>query len=154
MAQNPNDFFRRRPFRHAFHDPFADLRRWPFDDRIMRQPATGAAARGGEGPMINLWVGEHSAVAVAELPGVSPDQIDIQVFEDELTISGAAPAAPEGDSVWRLRERRAGPFSRTVKLPFRADADHVSARMRDGVLDVTVQRSSADRPRKITVTTA
>jgi HSP20 family protein len=106
-------------------------------------------------PALDVWANEESAVVTAELPGVEPNEIEISVDGDELTVSGKRPAAglAEGQSYLR-RERGFGEFKRTLKLPYRIDASAVDARFSNGVLQITAPRIGADRPRRIEVQAA
>jgi HSP20 family protein len=83
---------------------------------------------------MNVWTNEEGVVITAELPGVNPDDIDITVNGDALTLSGnRAPDALEAESKYHRRERRSGRFSRTVQLPFAVEADQVDALFEKGI---------------------
>ncbi|MEW5986041.1 MAG: Hsp20/alpha crystallin family protein [Chloroflexota bacterium] len=103
-------------------------------------------------PPLNVWSGEDSILVTAEVPGVSPDSLEITVDEDTLTLSGNRNGEPlaEGETYHR-RERGYGDFTRTVQLPYRVEADAVEATFSKGVLTIELPRTEADRPRKITV---
>lgn len=106
-----------------------------------------------EFPPVNVWTGEDEAVLVAELPGVKPDQLDITVKENAVTVHGKRenPDLDENEAYVR-RERETGPFSRTFILPFKVDADKVTAEYHRGILEVRMPRSAEDKPKKISVT--
>ncbi|MCI0395314.1 MAG: Hsp20/alpha crystallin family protein [Chloroflexi bacterium] len=111
----------------------------------------GAAVRAF--PLINLYAGDEGVIATAEIPGVSPENLNITVEGDLLTLSGSRPVE-EGDSLtYHRRERVVGEFSRTVQLPFRVNAEKVEANFRNGVLHITLPRLEEDKPRKISVKT-
>jgi len=131
-------------------DPFLEMRRM---QQEMNQRLAGLSADAvPEFPPINLWVGEDSVAVTAELPGISPDEVDLTVRENTLTLKGAREARPEDDkSVWHRRERPYGSFARTVQLPFRVDPGHVEAHFANGLLEVELHRPEADRPRKIEI---
>lgn len=103
-------------------------------------------------PAMNVWAGEDSALVTAELPGVAPDEINIAITGDTLTLSGSRqrPEADAGNSYHR-QERGYGPFSRSLQLPFRIDANQVEATFRKGVLSITLPRAEEDKPKKINV---
>ena len=108
-----------------------------------------------EFPPINLWAGSDGAVVAAEMPGVNPEQIDIAVHQDTLTIKGKRePEKVEGEAVAQRQERAQGSFARTVILPFRVDAERVSARFDRGVLRLELPRPDADKPHQIKVARA
>lgn len=106
-------------------------------------------------PAVNVFTSEDSAIVSAELPGVPADKVDISVLDDVLTIKGARAAdeRPEG-TVTHRQERGAGEFARSVRLPFRVEAGSVDAKFENGVLEVTLPRAEADRPRRIAVHSA
>jgi HSP20 family protein len=106
-------------------------------------------------PAVNLWSGEDEVLIAAELPGVAPEEIDISVVDDTVTLAGSRSAeqAPEGATVSH-RERGHGRFSRAFRLPFRIDASAVDARYANGILEVTLRKAAEDRPRKVPVLSA
>jgi HSP20 family protein len=97
-------------------------------------------------------VGEDSVAVTAELPGIPPDEVDLTVRENTLTLKGMREPQVEGDkSVWHRRERAYESFARTVQLPFRVDPEHVEAHFANGLLEVELRRPEADRPKKIQI---
>ena len=105
-----------------------------------------------EFPPVNAWLGEGDIVVTAELPGVDPGKVDISVVGDTLTISGSreTEALKEGENYHR-QERGQGRFSRSLQLPFHVEAGKVEAKYDRGILQVTLPRAEADKPRKISV---
>jgi len=103
-------------------------------------------------PALNIWTGRDDAVVTVELPGVDASKLDLSVVGDTLTISGSRESdqLEEGQAFSR-RERESGEFSRTVQLPFRVEADKVTAHYAKGVLRITLPRLEADRPKQISV---
>ena len=132
-------------------DPFAEMRRMQSEmNRLVSNYTRGAEQR--EFPPVNLWLGDHSVVVTAELPGVSPDKVTINLHEDVLTLQGdRQPDSADGGTVWHRRERAYGRFSRTIQLPFRADPDRVQARFNNGILEIELPRPETDRPRRIEI---
>jgi HSP20 family protein len=105
-------------------------------------------------PAINAWTTDDEEVVVAQLPGVNPDEIDLSVVNDVLTISGERKTVDGVENVetrYHRRERTNGKFSRSIQLAFAVAADKITAGYEDGVLKVTLPRAEADKPRKITV---
>jgi HSP20 family protein len=103
---------------------------------------------------MNVWVSQDGVVIDAELPGAEPKDVDISLTGDELTIRGTVNAADAAeDETYHRRERPAGEFARTLRLPFLADTDSVRAQYKNGVLRLTVPRPEEEKPRKIEVTT-
>ena len=133
-------------------DPFALMRRLQQDMQRSWQPAPAAGGR--VFPAVNIWQGTDSTAVTAELPGVDPADIDIQVKEDLLTISGERKAPAEDGRTWHRRERSHGRFSRVVRLPYRVDPDKVDARFENGVLQIELHRPDEDKPRRIEIKAA
>jgi HSP20 family protein len=106
-------------------------------------------------PLLNVWSSAEGVVIDAELPGVEPQDVEITVQGDELTLRGKVNEreAAEGESYHR-RERPTGEFVRTLQLPFRADSNGVKARYRNGVLRLSIPRSEEEKPKRIAVEAA
>jgi len=103
-------------------------------------------------PPLNLFDDEGSLYVEAELPGMTQDQIEITVAEgDQLTIAGQRQPAAVPESVWHRQESGSGRFSRTVTLPVVVDSSKVEACCQDGVLTITLPKSSIAKPRRISV---
>jgi len=130
-------------------DPFALMRR--LSDEIDSMVFGAARAF----PALNVWQSDEAAAITAELPGVEPGDIDIQMKDNVLTLSGErrAPDLPEG-AIWHRRERAFGRFTRAIRLPFRVDPEKVEARFADGVLRIAVGRPDEDKPRRIAIKAA
>jgi HSP20 family protein len=86
-----------------------------------------------------------------DLPGIMPEDVQVEFNDGVLTVSGERKVveAVEGRKVHRS-ERRAGPFSRSVKLP-EVDGERISAHFKHGVLTVVAPKIPAVTPRKIEV---
>jgi HSP20 family protein len=101
---------------------------------------------------MNVWTDENNAILTAELPGVKPEEIDISVENQLLTLRGGRHRQePEDGMTYHRRERRFGPFNRSFRLPFRVEPESVEASFENGVLNVVLPRAEADLPRKIAV---
>lgn len=138
--------------RAGFMDAFANMER--LQSRLNRV-LSGAGPAGGslvEFPALNVWTSEDSALVTAEIPGIEPEDIEILVVNDTLTLRGnrKAEVLPEGATCHR-QERASGKFSRTLQLPFRIEPAQVEAAFRKGVLEITLPRAAEDKPRKISV---
>jgi HSP20 family protein len=103
-------------------------------------------------PAINVWAAEESARVTAEIPGVSKDDLEINVTGDTLKLSGVRGQddLPEGARYHR-QERRFGEFSRSIQLPYTVDVNKVKAVFKNGVLSVDLPRVEAEKPKKIAV---
>jgi HSP20 family protein len=131
-------------------DPFAELRRVQSEMNRLFGGFTAGTAR--EFPPINICLGENSVVVTAELPGVTADDVNLNLQEDVLTLGGKREPKTRQETVnWQRRERAYGAFSRAIQLPFRVDPDKVQARFDNGILEVELERLEADRPKKIEI---
>src|SRR5262245_26439409 len=112
----------------------------------------GGRAMAPAGPAINIWEDEHAVFAEADLPGLSLEKLEVFVTDgDQLTIQGERhPIQPDG-AVWHRQERGFGQFLRQVTLPSLVDADKVEAKYEQGVLKLTMPKSEAAKPRRITI---
>jgi HSP20 family protein len=94
-------------------------------------------------------------VAKVELPGGGKDQIDVQLQDRELVISGEIPEQEQdGQNGGRRRHRstrRTGRFEFRAWLPGDVNADAVQGELTDGVLTLTIPKSEAAKPRKIEI---
>lgn len=104
-------------------------------------------------PPVDVFDKEDEIVLKAELAGLGPDDIDIEVDDNVLTITGERrfEETVEEGRYYRL-ERAYGSFSRSLTLPQGAKADQISADFEDGVLQVRVPKADEVKPRKIAVT--
>lgn len=103
-------------------------------------------------PLINLTEDKNSYYVRAELPGLSSDELDIQVTGKTVTISGQRKIPAEnGNARYHRREREAGQFSRGISMPGDIDADKVNAKLMEGLLTITIPKAEAAKPKQITV---
>jgi HSP20 family protein len=103
-------------------------------------------------PPLNIWGDSDNVYAEAELPGMQLEYLEIYVTEEnQLTIQGERRKLELDKGVWYGQERGIGQFSRTIMLPVKVDADKVEARFEHGVLLVTLPKSEAAKPRRISV---
>ena len=103
---------------------------------------------------IVLDVHENSSTytVFANIPGVDPEAIDLNLHDGVLTISAQVPQAEvEDEARILLNERTTGHFSRRLNLPREVDADHIEATYDNGVLTLVVPKSPEAQPRQILV---
>jgi HSP20 family protein len=88
----------------------------------------------------------------ASIPGINPEELEINVENNTLTIRGETRQETERkDERWHIKERRFGAFQRSISLPNNVDPDQVGARYEDGVLTLTLPKTEQAKPRRINV---
>jgi HSP20 family protein len=102
-------------------------------------------------PGINAWEDTDSAWIEAELPGLTMNDIELTVQDNQLTLSGQRKLQAPQNATWYRRERSEGSFTRTFTLPWEIDANKVEAKLKDGVLTVHLPKAEAAKPRKVKV---
>jgi HSP20 family protein len=104
-------------------------------------------------PPLNLYEAEDRYILSAEMPGVSPDEIELSLTGETLTLRGER-KRPEGvaEDQYRRQERVHGRWSRSVTLPQRVDASAVTANCSGGILTIELPKAEESRPRQIAVT--
>ena len=106
-------------------------------------------------PPVNVFDAGDAFVVKAELPDVTPDNVDVTVEDDVLTLRGERKLAPAtGDAAYHRRERGEGRFRRVVRMPGKLSADDTHADYRDGVLTVRIGKAKEQRPQKIQIKAA
>jgi len=131
-------------------DPFREIQHLR---REMDRLFSGVTrSRANDFPPMNIWTSGDDAIVTTEVPGLSPEEINISVVGDTLTLSGVRPEKKPGeDETYHRRERGYGKFSRTVQMPFKVEAEKVDAKYNDGVLRITLPRAEEDKPKKILI---
>ena len=135
-----------------YGSPWSDMDRLQREMNRLFEPFAGGRRGAGSFPAVNIWTGDDEALLTAEIPGVDPDKIEVTVKNDTVTIRGNRELddLKEGESYLR-QERGAGTFARSFALPFHVDGDKVGAQYQKGILQLTLPRAEADKPKKITV---
>lgn len=103
-------------------------------------------------PPVDIKEDENHYYIKADVPGVDPKNIEITLERGVLTISGERHAdSKEERDGYRRVERFQGRFTRAFALPDTADAEKVDAKIKDGVLEVTINKKESSKPRRIAV---
>ena len=140
-------------------DPFSDLRQMQNSmDRMWGRIGTnnGAATENGdfEAWAIPLDVTQNGddTVIRASLPGVAPEDINVSIEDNVLTIKGQTSSEhSEQDENYLMRERRTGSFHRALRLPNTVDPNGATPIYDHGVLTITVPKAEAKKARQLTV---
>ena len=128
-------------------------------NRLFNTVFDAPAATGGNGgqgrrwvPAMDLLETDEHFVLRADLPGMRQEDVNIELEENVLTISGERKAEHEERQEGYYRVERAfGAFSRSLTLPKGVDAEAVTAAFNDGVLEVRIPKPEERKPRKITI---
>lgn len=105
----------------------------------------------GDFPRINLSEDENNFYVEALVPGIEPEDLELNVMQGTLTLSGERKESGNDNQTWHRRERGAGKFMRTIELPAALNTERVDAEYRNGVLTVTLPKAEAAKPKKIAV---
>lgn len=128
-----------------------------FMDRFMDEPFFDApqlwSQRGEAFPLpLDVLEEEGEYIVKASMPGVDPEQVEITLTDNVLTIKGESKREHEDKQPnYHVRERSYGSFMRQISLPMGIDADKVEATNENGVLTLHLPKSEASKPKKISV---
>src|ERR1700748_2521195 len=106
---------------------------------------------GGSYPPLNIFRKGHDLVLIAEVPGISKSDLDVQVKGRTIRLAGTKVVKYGENASLHRRERLAGRFDRSVTLPVEVDADGVKAESRDGILALFLPRAERDKARSISI---
>jgi HSP20 family protein len=114
-------------------------------------PAGIRAMQRGTFPPINVGATPERVDVYLFAAGLDPKKVDVSIQQNLLSVSGSRRIEAKENAEYYRRERYEGDFRRVITLPDDVDPERVEARYRDGVLQITVRRREAARPRQITV---
>lgn len=124
----------------------------PFRVLWSRSGAPGAVAQ----PIpLDVYATDEQAVVLAAIPGMRPEDLDLSIHQNTVTLSGTIGNVPDADeakgATWYVHELGSGAFRRSVTLPFPVDADRVEASFDQGILRVVLPKAETAKPRKIAI---
>lgn len=123
------------PYRRIQQGPYRRvIHRWNGDD----QRALG----------VNVHEEDEAFILSALVPGLTADDLNIQVLDDIVRIEGEY---KQDENQYLMRELPHGSFTRTLRLPAPIDADHVEAKIADGILTLTLPKAESAKPKKIKI---
>ena len=143
-------FFDRDSFLTPFDKMFDQMVEAQFPDVVKQvgvKPYQGSAY-----PKVNVYEYEDKVGIVAEIPGLDKKQLNVEVEDGVLTISGDKHSTfeDEGAKVLR-RELKQSSFKRSFELGEQLDGDNIAASFKDGVLSVSVPKMESEKPKKTSV---
>jgi HSP20 family protein len=104
-------------------------------------------------PLVDIEETEDAWIVEADVPGVKPEDVNVEVRGSELAISGEIKER-QREGILRRRTRKTGEFDYHITLPGDADAENIEAELRDGVLTVRIPKPEQERPRRVDVRSA
>jgi HSP20 family protein len=128
--------------------------RWdPIRDLLAIQQRLDRYAPGPAGwaPPVDLYETDDRYVITAEVPGLTREDVQIQVHDGRLTLSGTRSESELRCDQYHRVERGHGSFSRSFQVPQPIEVDAIAADLKDGVLTVIVPKASDGNPRRIRV---
>jgi HSP20 family protein len=147
MTRGLQPFFGSDPL-HAFREEMNSL-----FNRTILADWNGDCATHISASSLDLSETAESLQIRTDMPGISAEEIEIEVSDNTIHISGdRKEEKEEKGKTYRLVERRAGKFERTLTLPCAVQEDKITAECRGGVLTVTLPKVAESRTRKIKVT--
>ena len=131
-------------------DPFSEIAR--LQDEMSRQLIGSERRTGGFVPPVDIFEDKDAIYLKAELPGVKPEEVNIHVENNILTLTGERKLEKSEDREGYHRiERTYGTFTRSFALPNNVASEGVEADMDGGVLSVKVPKKAEAQPKKIAV---
>ena len=127
------------------------LRNSLFDDFFTDWLAPSNLSRSGA-PLADIYMGDDKLVLEMELPGLGPDNVDISVDKNILTVKGEKIHNVKHKEYLRV-ERYQGKFSRSFTLPSYVDSSSISASYEKGILKIEVPKKEDIKPKKIPIKT-
>lgn len=140
-------------------DPFRELEMLQremnrlFDFSLTRSPMEESTLLGGQwAPAIDVYDSKDNIMVKADLPGLTKDEIEVSVHNNNLIIKGEKKKDQEvKEENYYRTERFYGSFYRTIPLSSDVDADKVVAKYEDGVLSLTLPKKEEAKPKQITI---
>lgn len=123
-----------------------------FEQTLSRSRAEEGIAASTWSPAVDIYETPETIVMKAELPGLSREDIEIQIRDNALTLRGERRFAKDAQQENYLRiERAYGAFQRSFTLPATIQQDKIRAVFRDGVLELTLPKAEDAKPKKIAI---
>ena len=106
---------------------------------------------GGRRLPIDLHVDNDEFVLSAEVAGMAPEDLTVEIHDGVLTLKGEIKAEPNGEGKYLLRERTYGDFCRSFRLPEAVDVEKVEAKIENGILRVRLPKAEEAKPKSIQI---
>ena len=129
-----------------------------FGEPVFRTFATSQRSTGTFSIPVDVFATDSDVFVIASAPGLGPDELEVTIDENVLTLSGTIPNVAKSTeaegATWYLHENGHGQFRRTVTLPVDVDADQAEATFEHGILRLRLPKAEAAKPRQIKVRSA
>lgn len=103
-------------------------------------------------PIVDMYQTDDNVVVKATIPGIDPDDLDIQITGDTLTLQGEVKQEKTDENAkYHIREHRYQSFSRSITLPVQVVADKADAKIKNGVLTLSLPKAEEVKPKVISV---
>jgi HSP20 family protein len=123
-----------------------------FDEPFYR-PINGSVTAEGRAMLLDIYTTADSLVLEAALPGVKPEDVDVSILGDTLTLTAETSTERKvEEGGYQIQELQRGRFSRTVSLPSGLRTDAAAARFENGMLRLEIPKAEQAKPRQIPVT--
>ena len=103
-----------------------------------------------EFPGVRIKEADDKLTIVCLIPGITSSDIDIQLVDDSIVISGDKKADYE-EKPYLRKERFFGEFKKSLKIPYRVDSANIKAELQNGVLTITLIKAEEAKPKKIEI---
>jgi HSP20 family protein len=141
----------RRPSPLAELVSFRDAMERLFDDRFFRPIWTANGEREAV-PALDLFTTPEAVIAKVALPGVKPEDVDVSIGDDMVTITGSFKKEAETTEAGYVhKELSHGSFSRSFSIPTAIKAEAAKAAFKDGLLTLTLPKSEEVKPKHVKV---
>ena len=123
-----------------------------FDEAFTRPWGLADGGRGSGMPAIDMYQTDDDVVVKAVVPGMKPEEVQISVTGDVLTIKGETKSENDTkEKAYHIREQRWGSFERSVSLPTAVKSDKAEAAFENGVLTITLPKAEDVKPKMISI---
>ena len=125
-------------------------------------PSRGSRSSGSNSTMVrplplDVYATQDEAVLIAAVPGMSPQELEVTIDQNVVTLSGTVPTAAESEqgkgATWYLHELWHGQFRRSVTLPIEVDAGKADASFENGIVRIVLPKAERAKPHKIAIKT-
>jgi HSP20 family protein len=141
--------------RRGRHDPYREIEELQDRLGVLLERALGeerglSVSREGWTPLVDIEETDEAWLFEADLPGVRPEDVNVEVHDSELSVAGEIKER-EHTGILRRQTRRTGRFDYRVRLPATARGDEIEARLQNGVLTIRVPKPERTEAHRVEV---